>query len=359
MTGTVPEYDKATGDKVDSDPDPVTGEESKYRPWDLNPNQIICDTLTSVEGYEGHFDPRVLAKLGTYDDHDYRFLNIKDEAERLDSIEKMRFYGSGFTSATGPIGTATSFYGRSYISKTAYEGTGRWIYRDDAPYILMTAAEIKFDVAETYWKLEQKVNAFNAWKEGVSLDEEFTRSYLQPGNYDGSTYGSRPGGDKINKDDFKTLADSYLAGPYVGGMTLDKFTLSHIMMQKWIALYPWGAHEAWVDMRKYQYDIKHTGDYPGYGNGWTETTIDQKWDDDETKVYKGFYLYPAQVENRRGQYNINNAGSPCFRIRPRYNSEYMWNIPALESLKPIAGTADNYHCSMPWFSYPGDQPESL
>ena len=39
-----------------------------------------------------------------------------------------------------------------------------------------------------------------------------------------------------------------------------------------------------------------------------------------------------------------------------YNSEYMWNKPSLATLKPIAGTADNYQCSMPWFCYPGDQP---
>ena len=44
------------------------------------------------------------------------------------------------------------------------------------------------------------------------------------------------------------------------------------MMQKWIALYPWGACEAFVDMRKYHYDIKYTGDYPSSGNGWDLST---------------------------------------------------------------------------------------
>ena len=87
--------------------------------------------------------------------------------------------------------------------------------------------------------------------------------------------------------------------------------------------------------------------------------IDQKWDTDESKVYKGFYLAPAQVQSRKGQYNTRNYGSPCFRVRPRYNSEYMWNVPSLELLKPISGTAENYHCSIPWFAYPDELPASL
>lgn len=87
--------------------------------------------------------------------------------------------------------------------------------------------------------------------------------------------------------------------------------------------------------------------------------IDQKWDTDPTKVYKGLYLAPAQVQSRKGSYNTRNHGSPCYRIRPRYNSEYMWNVPSLESLKPISGTAENYQCSIPWFAYPGDMPTSL
>ena len=75
------------------------------------------------------------------------------------------------------------------------------------------------------------------------------------------------------------------------------------------------------------------------------------------RMLKGVYLMPANVQNRRSSYNKDNFGSPCFRVRPRYNSEYMWNKPYLEQLKPISGTADNYQCSIPWFAYPGDQPK--
>jgi hypothetical protein len=111
-------------------------------------------------------------------------------------------------------------------------------------------------------------------------------------------------------------------------------------------------------MRKYHYDINYSGDYPTSGDGWDLSMVNQKWDDDASKVYKGFFLSPAQVESRRGSYNTKNEGSPCYRVRPRYNSEYMWNEASLESLVPISGTADNYQCSIPWFAYPGDLPTS-
>jgi hypothetical protein len=52
-------------------------------------------------------------------------------------------------------------------------------------------------------------------------------------------------------------------------------------------------------MRKYHYDIKYTGEYPASGNGWDLSMVNQKWDTDATKVYKGFYLSPAQVQGRK------------------------------------------------------------
>src|SRR5690606_7611749 len=223
--------------------------------------------------------------------------------------------------------------------------------RDDAPYILTTYAEIQFCVAETYWKLGQQAQAFEAFKNGVRGDMETSAQYIYTGRE-----GSPTGGDKIEEGLFNELGEEYLNGPYVGGLSMADFSLSHIMMQKWVALYPWGAPEAWVDMRKYHYDIEYTGDYPSNGNGWIQALLEQKWDTDPTKVYKGLYMAPAQVQGRKSAYAIQNAGSPSYRLRPRYNSEYMWNLESLETLKPIPGTADNYQTSIPWFAYPGDMP---
>ncbi|MDF1561094.1 MAG: SusD/RagB family nutrient-binding outer membrane lipoprotein [Bacteroidales bacterium] len=335
FTGTVPVYEESTGNKV---PAP----EGSDSPYELAAAQIICDTNVMATG---HYDPRVAVKLATADDADYEFI------DDLESIKRRNYYGGGFTGYGGPLGNAPSFYGRNAVTSTTLDGSGRWLYRDEAPYILMTAAEIKFCLAEAYWKLNMKAEALQAFKDGVALDLDFTGTYIDAG-----TKGQAAGGDKITKSVYSAAASEYLAGPFVNGLDIADFTLSHIMMQKWVALYPWGAGEAWVDMRKYHYDIDYTGDYPADGNGWDLSQVDQKWDDDPTKVYKGLYLRPAQVQDRKVTYNAFNEGSPCYRIRPRYNSEYMWNKPSLEGLRPISGLAPNYQCSIPWFAYPGDMP---
>ena len=361
MTGTMPLYNKETGDKIKADPDPETGEISKVYPFALSPKQYVADTSKAA----GHFDPRVVAKIGSLDAKYYT------DMDNIDSIKSWMYYGGSFTGWTGPIDAAANLWGTrtSAASNGTYDGQGRWLYRNDAPYILMTAAEMNFILAEAYWTIGQKANALAAFKTAVALDVEFTGSYLVPGapketgtDADGNpTYqigGANPGGDVVTKAAYNTLAAEYVAGPYVNGMTEADLTLSHIMMQKFVAMIPWGCTETWTDMRKYHYDIKFNGEVPTLNDGYTLTTVDQKWDDDETKVYKGYYLAPAQVQNRRSTYNVENHGSPCYRIRPRYNSEYMWNKPALDALKPIGGQEENYQCSIPWFAYPGDMPRN-
>lgn len=344
FTGSVPKYDQATGEKI-------RVEGNAYYPYALSEKQIICDTLVNLPG---HFDPRVTVKLSTTSNG--TFENIDD----VDNVKTYRYYGGSFTSTNGPIGTAPSYYGRNRSSQfptpenpiTTHDGIGKWIYRDNAPYILTTCAEVKFCLAEALWHMNRKAESLSAFKEAVEADLEFTAKYIYPGKE-----GVSQGGDKITVGAFNTLAQQYIAGPYVDGLTLADYSLSHIMMQKWVALYPWGAPEAWVDLRKNHYDVSYTGAYPANGNGWDETQVNQKWDADPAKVYKGFYLSPTQVFNRKGSYNEKNEGSPAYRIRPRYNSEYMWNLKSLETLKPVSGTADNYHTSIPWFAYPGELPQ--
>ena len=341
MTGTIPVYNE-DGDKVKVE-DPV---HAAY-PFELAGPEIniICDTTPEV----GHFDPRPLVKLATEDGND------KETEEDRAALRNWTFIGSSFTSASGPAGTAPMFWGRREAATSAKDGNGRWLYRDDAPYIMTTYAELLFDRAEIEFKHGSKAKALECFKKAVAEDMKFTAKYITKGALVAVGTTNYHQGDKVTAGTFNAIANEYLAGPYVGGLTEGTLTLSHIMMQKFIHLFPWGAGEEWVDQRKYFYDVAYTGEYPGTGNGWDLSTVEMK--PEAQKVFKGFYLMPANVQGRRSAYNKYNNGSPCFRVRPRYNSEYMWNKPYLEQLKPIPGTADNYQCSIPWFAYPGDQPK--
>src|SRR5690606_37445222 len=139
-------------------------------------------------------------------------INIDDR----DSVKTYKYYGSHFSGATGSIGVASSFYGRnvsSSFSGAENDGTGRWIYRDDAPYILTTYAEIQFCLAEAYWKLNQKTQAFQAFKSAVAADMETSARYIYPGKE-----GSPTGGGKSTKDGFGSLASEYLNGTFVGNL---------------------------------------------------------------------------------------------------------------------------------------------
>ena len=93
------------------------------------------------------------------------------------------------------------------------------------------------------------------------------------------------------------------------------------MLQKYIALWGWGFFETWVDLRRYHYlDLD------------TETGL---------QVYKGFAL-PATLAPE-------NNGKPVYRVRPRYNSEYIWNI---DELRRLGGLNADYHTYETWFSQP-------
>ena len=352
MTGTMPIYNEE-GNKithtiiVKNDKGEEVEQTHPRFPYELAEKQIICDTLEEV----GHFDPRPLLKLGTASGNDTT--GVKDPK----LFRKYYFKGSGFTSATGPIGQAENFWGRTEAITDAKDGEGRWLYSNGAPYVLTTYAELLFDLAEVQFKYGSKADAFETWKKAIAADMEFSAKYIQKESLvtvGGKVYHQ---GDKVDQATFKAMAQEYLNGPFVAGLPMSEFSLSHIMMQKYIALFPWGASEVWVDLRKYHFDIAYTGDVPSFGNGWDKTLINQKRDDDATKVYKGFYLAPANVQGRRSAYNERNNGAPCYRLRPRDNSEYMWNLNNLKALKPIPGDADDYQCSIPWFAYPGDMPK--
>ena len=114
---------------------------------------------------------------------------------------------------------------------------------------------------------------------------------------------------------------AFLADPNIIPASAAGLTLTQIMSQKYIALWGWGHNEIFMDMRRYH---------------WTD--IDPA---SGKQVYPGFAppttLYP------------DNNGKIVQRIRPRYNSEYVWNVAGLDA---IGGLALDYHTKPLWITQP-------
>ena len=120
------------------------------------------------------------------------------------------------------------------------------------------------------------------------------------------------------------MLSSMLGNPLVVP-TSANLTLTHIMLQKYIALWGYGQVETWVDMRRYHYlDLDPITGQQVYRNFATPS------------VPSGI-LFP------------DNGGKVAYRVRPRYNSEYVWNIAELTR---IGATQIDYHTVECWFSKP-------
>ena len=180
--------------------------------------------------------------------------------------------------------------------------TAKYIFRDDARGVLMTYSMLQFMKAEALLRKGDKAGALDAYKKGISGNLDFVSNpptkNVQVG---GTNYISA------------TAKAAYLAGKCVK-QDANSLQMSDIMQQKFIALFGWGQLEAWADMRRFRYD---------------------------TGIFQG-YVKP-------GSLYTDNGGKQVYRIRPRYNSEYIWNVP---SLQRIGALQPDYHTKEPWFILP-------
>ncbi|MBK6931219.1 MAG: SusD/RagB family nutrient-binding outer membrane lipoprotein [Saprospirales bacterium] len=165
---------------------------------------------------------------------------------------------------------------------------GKYIFTDKAAHPLITYFEMQFIKAEAAFIKGDKGMAYDAFKKGIRAHMDFA---------------GVPVADQ----------DTYMASAAVPQAEGD-LKLSDIMLQKYIALWVHGALETWADMRRYDYS---------------------------NLVYTGFTL-PATLY-------IDNGGKPVYRLRPRYNSEYVWNR---QSLDLFGGNNADYHTYKPWFVLP-------
>ena len=326
MTGRVKYYDPNTGGWVTTNN--VT---------QLMAKQYVTDSLT--------LDPRTICYFGTTD-------TIPTD---LTKINRKTYT---FKGTLPGYATQCTFMGTTVAPTVASSGTGRWLFRDNAPYIAMTYSELQFIKAEAQFRRGLKAEALVTFQGAVAASMQTTGAYIVQGTAVKNASGKQTSviGDKINSAVYNTLSTAYLNSAYVKGLQLADFELSHIMMQKYVALFPWGL-DTWNDLRRYQYDLKvGASGVPSAADGsWTQTRSYYKADTDPARIYKGFYLASAEVTNRKSQFATTNLGSPSYRILPRYNSEYVWNQSALAALLPISGLAPNYNTSMVWFCIPAQQ----
>lgn len=179
---------------------------------------------------------------------------------------------------------------------------GKYIFKDNAGFPIMTAAEMHFIIAEAAFRMggAKLTEAYNAYIAGISASIDFVSA----------------NGTAITAAE-KT---AYLQSASVK-QTPATLTLKDIMLQKYLALYGYGFVETWSDLRKYRYNV---GDYAG------------------NNPYLNTYIFPSS-------FYVDNGGKPGQRYRPRYNSEYLWN---LEALKKIGADKTDYHTIPMWFSQP-------
>jgi tetratricopeptide (TPR) repeat protein len=167
---------------------------------------------------------------------------------------------------------------------------GKYVYRDKAALPIVTYSELQFIKAEAAFKKGDKTMALDAYKKAIEAHMD---------------YSGVAAADKAKYMTSKAVAQ-----------TTGDLTLSDIMLQKYISLAMHNSIETWVDMRRHHYDAN---------------------------IYKGFTLpTPTQLFG-------DNGGKPAYRVRPRYNSEYVWN---LKSLAVYGGDKADYHTVEQWFTKP-------
>ena len=210
----------------------------------------------------------------------------------------------GFGALT-PAQQPNNFFGAvGSVSGSAIPG--RYLFSDKVKVPVYTYAQMQFVKAEAAYRSGDKTTALAAYRNGISAHLDFVNS--------------RNAEDGTLTQITTTEKNAFLADPNIVPAAAS-LTLTQIMTQKYIAQWGWGHNEIWMDMRRYHY----TDVDPASGK----------------QVYPGFapptILYP------------DNAAKIVQRIRPRYNSEYVWNRPGLDA---IGGLALDFHTKPLWITQP-------
>ena len=242
----------------------------------------------------GAKDPRISVMLAPSLDGTYRGLSFTGQsttvASNNDAVRNVWGDRLGFSSTTST--------------------TGRYLYDNTVGFPLLTYSMLQFIKAEAAFIKGDKATAFDAYKNGINAHLDFVQNgMIAPG----ATVTGTPYKFSTNPN-FNTEKAAFLANPAVIPASSANLTQSMILLQKYIALWGYGFIETWSDLRKHDYD-------PNVFTSFTLPTT--------------FY--------------IDNNGKPAYRVRPRYNSEYIWNIDALTK---IGGFEPDFHTKKMWFHQP-------
>ena len=166
--------------------------------------------------------------------------------------------------------------------------------------------------AEAHFRKGEKALALESYKNGISLSFDMLTGIPDYHN-------SVPAANQITP----ITKANFLANTTVVPANANDLTISHIMLQKYIAMYGYGLVETWMDLRRFHY----TDLDPATGN----------------QVYADF-TPPSGTD-----LFLNNNGKLVYRARPRYNSEYLYNV---EALKLIGGLDLDFHTKEQWITQP-------
>lgn len=261
----------------------------------MRQTEFIANLMSGLNSrFLGAVDPRAAYIIRENTNNTFKGIRPNSGTSGLTVNDQPRnFWGSVFTSTAAPTSDADC----------------RYIFKNGSPFPIITASEMKFMIAEAQYRKGNKAAARTAYIDGIRLSFDMLIN----------DYGSAvPAARVITAVD----RDNYLANPTVVPAAND-LTLSHIMLQKYIALYGYGMHETWTDMRRFHYTDIEAGQ--------------------TTPVYADF-VAPSGIN-----LFANNNGKLVYRARPRYNSEYLYNVAELTRIGAIAL---DYHTVEQWFSKP-------
>jgi hypothetical protein len=183
---------------------------------------------------------------------------------------------------------------------------GRLLFGDNAKMPLMTYSEIQLIKAEAQYRKGDKAGALVSYKNAVGAHVDFLNSYAAAFN---------------NTPLSVAMKDTLLLKrPTIVPLVADSLNMSRIMAQKYLIGYGWNHVETWNDLRRYHYMVD---------------------------LYQGKTVY-EEFKFPTTWFAVNGS-KPAHRLRPRYNSEYVWNKDALNK---IGGLAANFHTVELWFSKP-------